>query len=56
LLGSVDSSCSMPASASILNIGKGGWSGANTSGRITIRRLTYFPQRLPDSILQSLTS
>ena len=55
LIGAVDSSCSMPASPTTLLIGKGGWSGATNWFNGTIRRLTYWPTRLANSTLQSIT-
>lgn len=55
LIGAVDSSCSMPASPTTLLIGKGGWSGATNWFNGTIRRLTYWPTRLANTTLQSIT-
>ena len=55
LLGAVDSSCSMPANPTTLTIGKGGWSGASNWFNGTIKRLTYWPVRLADPTLVSIT-
>jgi hypothetical protein len=55
LLGNIDSSCLVPANPTTFLIGKGGWSGATNYFNGTIRRLTYFPTRLPNSTLQQIT-
>jgi hypothetical protein len=55
LLGALDTSCTVPASASVLTIGKGGWSGAQNYVNGTIKRLTYWPKRLSDTTIQQIT-
>jgi hypothetical protein len=55
LLGALDTSCTVPASASVLTIGKGGWSGAGNHVNGTIKRLTYWPVRLADTTLQAIS-
>jgi hypothetical protein len=55
LLGTVDTSCAVPASATTLTIGKAGWAGAASQSNGTIRRLCYWPQRLPNNVLQQIT-
>lgn len=54
LIGTQDTSCAMPASATTLSIGKAGWTAGNYFNG-TIRRLTYWPQRLANSTLQAIT-
>jgi len=54
LIGTLDAACAMPASATTLSIGKAGWSAGNYLNG-TIKRLVFFPQRLPNSTLQSIT-
>ena len=57
ILGTADTSCTMPASATQLVIGSAIWNlggGASLNGHI--RSITYYPTRLPDATLQSLTS
>jgi uncharacterized membrane protein len=56
LLGTVDTSCTVPASASVLNIGKGGWAGGASYANGTIKRLTYWPTRLGNTTLQQITT
>ena len=56
LLGALDTSCTVPASASALTIGKGGWSGAGNHVNGTIKRLTYWPVRLANPTLVSITT
>jgi len=53
-LGPVDTSCALPAGATILSIGKAGW---NTSNYLNghIRRIAYYPRRLPDDQLRGIT-
>lgn len=48
-----DSSVAMPVGINRVRIGADGFSVAQWGGHI--RRLTYFPQRLPNSVLQSIT-
>ena len=55
LLGSVDSSCSLPSSPTTLSIGKAGWASGNFFNG-TIRRCTYYPQRLANTLLQAITT
>ena len=55
LLGALDTSCTVPASATVLTIGKGGWSGAQNYVNGTIKRLVYWGQRLPNNVLQAIT-
>jgi hypothetical protein len=55
LLGTVDTSCAVPASATTLTIGKAGWSGATSQINGTIKRLTYWPVRLQNTTLQQIT-
>ena len=54
LTGTLDAACAMPASATTLSIGKAGWTAGNYLNG-TIKRLTYWPQRLPNSALQAIT-
>jgi hypothetical protein len=51
--GSVDTLCLMPTALNTLAIGAE-WNNANIVNS-TIRRLTYWPARLPDSTLQTIT-
>ena len=53
VIGSVDTSCLIPTALNTLAIGAG-WNNAN-SANSTIRRLTYWPTRLPDNTLQQIT-
>jgi hypothetical protein len=55
LLGALDTSCTVPTSASAFTIGKGGWSGASNHVNGTIKRLTYWPTRLANTVLQQIT-
>ena len=55
LIGNLDSSCSVPTSSTTLSIGKGGWSGAANYFNGTIRRLCFWPTRLANETLQSIT-
>ena len=54
LTGVVDTSCAIAASPTTLSIGKAGWTAGNFFNG-TIRRLAFWPQRLPNSTLQALT-
>jgi hypothetical protein len=54
LIAGVDSSCSMPSNPTTLSIGRAGWTSGNFFNG-TIRRLTYWPQRLPNNTLIALT-
>lgn len=56
LLGPVDTSCAVPASATTLTIGKAGWSGGANYLNGYIQRISYYPVRLPNSTLQALTA
>lgn len=54
LLGTIDTSCAMPSPATVLYIGRYiQYSGQGISG--TIKRLTYYPARLPNVTLQGLS-
>ena len=53
-LGTEDTSATIPASISVLNIGAAG--NPNTRGNLWVRRITYYPRRLSNAELQSLTS
>lgn len=55
LLGALDTSCTVPASALALTIGKGGWSGAGNYVNGTIKRLTYWPTRFANTTHQQIT-
>ncbi len=54
LIAGVDSSCSMPSNPTTLSIGRAGWTSGNFFNG-TIRRLTYWPQRLPNNTLVAIT-
>lgn len=54
LIGAVDTSCSMPPAATTLSIGKYGATNTNFLNG-TIKRLTYYPARLPNVTLQGLS-
>ena len=56
LIGTIDTSCAVPASPTTLSIGRGGWSGAGNYLNGWIARVAYYPVRLPGSTLQALTS
>lgn len=56
LIGSVDASCAVPASATTLTIGKGGWSGSGNYINGWVQRIAYYPTRLPNATLQALTA
>jgi hypothetical protein len=49
----LDTSATMPSGINRAEIGGGGFFDAHTNG--TIRRLTYWPRRLPNFLLQELT-
>jgi hypothetical protein len=49
-----DINCLMPSGVTYATIGKFDFGGGESHNG-TIRRLTYFPQRLPNSTLQSIT-
>lgn len=56
VLGSTDVLCEMPMAPNKLTIGKGGWSGGDSSLNGHIQSLRYYPRRLTDSELQAITS
>ena len=54
-LGAVDTSCAVPDAPTTLTIGKGGWVVATNYSNGTIKRLTYWPTRLANTVLQQIT-
>lgn len=56
VLGSTDVLCEMPMAPNKLTIGKGGWSGGDSSLNGHIKSLRYYPRKLSDSELQAITS
>ena len=55
LIGAVDTTCAIVASPTTLSIGKAGWANANFFNG-WIKRITYYPRRLSNAELQSLTT
>ena len=55
LAGGVDTSCAIAASPTTLFIGKAGWTAGNLFNG-TIKRLAYWPVRLANTTLQSITT
>ena len=56
LIGTVDTACAIVASPTTLNIGRGGWSGSANYINGYLRRITYWPRRLSNAELQSITT
>jgi hypothetical protein len=55
VLGNVDPSCNLPSVATVLSIGKAGWTSSNfVNGHI--RKIAFYPKRLANDQLQGITT
>jgi hypothetical protein len=56
LIGAVDTSCALPSAPNALSIGKAGWSVGSNFFNGWIQRITYYPRRLSNAELQTITA
>lgn len=55
LIGIVDTACAVPSAPTTLSIGKAGWTAGNYLNG-WLRRVTYYPRRLTNAELQTITT
>jgi hypothetical protein len=56
LIGATDTSCSIVSAPTTLSLGKAGWSGGANYLNGYLRRITYYPRRLSNAELQTITA